>query len=111
MVIDCSIVLTYDSQESIVLGSVSNTSGTRIPTTTGNTSEITPLRVQFAHAEIVEGTQNGVFNPGGAGRETTEVERSRRCVVRVSAVAIVMHTCACVRVNEKEKNVRFLRRR
>ena len=109
--IDCSDVLIYDCQESFVLGRFSNTNGTRIPTTAGSTSEITPLRVQFAHAEIVEGTQNGVFNPGGAGRETTEVERSRRCVVRVSAVAIVMHTCACVRANEKEKNVRFLRRR
>ena len=109
--IDCSDVLIYDCQESFVLGRFSNTSGTRIPTTTGSTSEITPLRVQFAHAEIVEGTQNGVFDPGRAKRETTEVERSRRCVVRVSAVAIVMHTCACVRANEKEKNVRFLRRR
>ena len=109
--IDCSDVLAYEYQESFVLGSVSNTAGTRIPITTGNTSEITPLRVQFAHAEIVEGTQNGVFDPRRAKRETTEVERSRRCVVRVSAVAIVMHTCACVRANEKEKNVRFLRRR
>ena len=89
--IDCSDVLIYDSQESFVLGRFSNTTGTRILTKRGNTSEITPLRVQFAHAEIVEGTRDGVFNPGDTERANPRRSSSAEGVTGMSAVARVIY--------------------